>query len=87
MNILDRIFAAKVQEVAARRAIVSESEIMRQAQEAPAALGFRSALVQTDGLALIADVQKASPSKGVLRNDLDNNTNERSYAAEREEGV
>jgi len=72
MSVLDRIFATKAEEVAAARATVSFEEIQRRAAAADAPRGFLRALeASTDRLALIAEVKKASPSKGVIRADFD----------------
>jgi len=71
MNVLDRIFAHKATEVAAAKARISPSEIEALASEASAPRGFLNALRSAKGLALIAEVKKASPSKGLIRSDFD----------------
>ncbi|MDF2630970.1 MAG: indole-3-glycerol-phosphate synthase [Symbiobacteriaceae bacterium] len=69
--ILDRILATKRQEVAAAYAARPLAEVKAAAAEAPAPRGFRRALAQPAGIQVIAEVKKASPSKGVIRPDFD----------------
>lgn len=70
---LDKIVATKIKEVAA----LSESFSLEQAEREIAALpptrGFRKALTQGKkrDIGLIAEVKKASPSKGLIREDFD----------------
>jgi indole-3-glycerol phosphate synthase len=69
-NILDRIVAVKHQEVAAARGRVSEAALRDQAAAQDAPRGFAAALrakVAAGQPAVIAEVKKASPSKGVIR--------------------
>ncbi|PWR03023.1 indole-3-glycerol phosphate synthase TrpC [Meridianimarinicoccus roseus] len=72
-TILDRIKAYKLEEVAARKAQISLAEIEARASCADAPRGFAAALRARgqDGYALIAEVKKASPSKGLIREDFD----------------
>jgi len=66
--ILDRILATKAEEVAAARIARPPGEVERAAAAAPAPRGFAAAL--SGGLPevrVIAEVKKASPSKGVIR--------------------
>lgn len=73
-DILNTILARKAEEVATRRAKKNMAELNRIAADQAPARGFVSA-VETQhqqGLsAVIAEVKKASPSKGVLRADFD----------------
>lgn len=72
MSVLDRIFAEKREEVAAKRALVSLEELQAKAVEVPVGeRGFRQALIDAEGIALIAEVKKASPSQGLIRPDFD----------------
>ncbi|MHA6495492.1 indole-3-glycerol phosphate synthase TrpC [Pseudomonas borbori] len=69
-TVLEKILARKVEEVAARRAVVALDEVERLARAADAPRGFAQALLRQAGLkqpAVIAEIKKASPSKGVLR--------------------
>jgi indole-3-glycerol phosphate synthase len=72
-TILQQILARKAEEVAARRALVSLPELERLAGAADASRGFAAALierVERKEAAVIAEIKKASPSKGVLREDF-----------------
>ncbi|HWY86235.1 MAG TPA: indole-3-glycerol phosphate synthase TrpC [Gemmataceae bacterium] len=70
-DILDRIVAAKRQEIAACRDKVPERELEQRLATAPPVRDFRAALEQGPGLGVIAEVKKASPAAGVLRADFD----------------
>ncbi len=82
MTILERILQVKRREVAAARERVSMDAIERQAHDAPPARDFVGALQAkiAAGLpAVIAEVKKASPSKGLLRAEFDPAQIARSY--------
>lgn len=82
-TILDRILETKRADVAARKACIRLSMIDAQIQQQSAPRGFRAALdarAQT-GHALIAEIKKASPSKGVIRADFDPPAHARAYQA------
>lgn len=69
-TVLEKILARKVEEVAARSAVVSLAELERQAALADAPRGFAKALIaqaKSKHPAVIAEIKKASPSKGVIR--------------------
>lgn len=69
-TVLEKILARKAEEVAERRARVSLDELEAQAKSAEAPRGFANALIAQAKLkhpAVIAEVKKASPSKGVIR--------------------
>lgn len=69
-TILDKIVATKWQEIAAARQLCPESELMELAAAAPAPRDFFGALAAGGPIKLIAEVKKASPSKGVIREDF-----------------
>ncbi|WP_170367178.1 indole-3-glycerol phosphate synthase TrpC [Ruegeria arenilitoris] len=72
-TVLDKIKAYKLEEVAADKAQVSLDEVEQQAREASETRGFVDALrtASRRGYGLIAEVKKASPSKGLIREDFD----------------
>jgi indole-3-glycerol phosphate synthase len=73
-DILESIAAYKRDEVAVLRRAASQDAIERQARAADAPRGFRAALERAAApghLALIAEIKKASPSKGLIRVDFD----------------
>lgn len=81
MTILSRIVETMRAEVAARRCTVSMNEMeARIACQSPPR-GFRAALDARRGPALIAEIKKASPSKGVIREAFDPAAHARAYQA------
>ncbi len=72
-TILDKIKAYKLEEVAQRKAERPLAEVEDAAQSAGAVRGFAKALsdAANEGYALIAEIKKASPSKGLIRADFD----------------
>jgi indole-3-glycerol phosphate synthase len=68
--ILDSIVASKMEELERRQEAVPLAELKAAIKHMPPPLDFAAALSQ-DGLCLIAEVKKASPSKGVLCATLD----------------
>jgi indole-3-glycerol phosphate synthase len=71
MNVLDKICADKRDHVSACKDRVSVYDIQAMAQDQPPARGFISALQNSAHTPLITEVKKASPSKGVIRDDFD----------------
>jgi indole-3-glycerol phosphate synthase len=83
-TVLEKIVARKFEEVAARRAQVSLAELEAAARAADAPRGFARALLEQAARkqpAVIAEIKKASPSKGVLRADFVPADIARSYEA------
>jgi len=73
-DILQRILAVKAEEVAAAQAVLPLALLKAQAREAAPARDFAGALrakIAAGRAAVIAEVKKASPSKGVLREQFD----------------
>ena len=83
MTILDDIIAYKKTEVATAKANAPISALEALAREAGPPRGFRNALERSasTGFALIAEIKKASPSKGLIRADFDPAAHARAYAA------
>jgi len=72
-TILKKIIARKHQEVAERQSKVSLQDLQKKADHADLPRGFTQALVNKVAAAqpaVIAEIKKASPSKGVLREDF-----------------
>lgn len=83
-DILQEILARKTEEVAERKAVTSVDALRDQAALATAPRGFAAALRQrmaAGHAAVIAEVKKASPSKGLIRADFDPSQIARSYQA------
>lgn len=83
-DVLERILARKRQEVAERRQAVPADELAAAAASAPPTRGFAAALgrrIETGRPAVIAEIKRASPSKGPLRPGLDPADIARRYAA------
>ena len=74
MSILDKIFGYKKEEVAAAKSQVNLAEIEARAKDAPPVRPFLQALEDKRSgheYGLIAEIKKASPSKGLIRADFD----------------
>jgi indole-3-glycerol phosphate synthase len=83
-DVLAKIAAYKADEVAARKQARTTAEVEAAARAAPPPRGFRAALARAHApgrLALIAEIKKASPSKGLIREDFDPPALARAYQA------
>ena len=82
-DILDRILAAKVEEIAKAKKTLDAAAVRRQAEAAGKPRDFIGALrakIAAGKPAVIAEIKKASPSRGVLRERFDPAAIARSYA-------
>jgi indole-3-glycerol phosphate synthase len=70
INVLEKICAEKRDDVTIKKTLRDVSEIRELAEAQPPCRGFINSLKQKD-IALIAEVKKASPSKGIIREDFD----------------
>lgn len=83
-DILQRILARKVEELRERSARLPLAELAKRVPGLPPTRGFSAALeaaIDAGRAGVIAEVKKASPSKGVIRADFDPAAIARSYAA------
>ncbi len=83
-GVLDRIAAYKRGEIARAQAAVPLTEMEALAKRAPAVRPFADALhmaSERGGFALIAEIKKASPSKGIIRVNFDPPALARAYEA------
>jgi indole-3-glycerol phosphate synthase len=78
-HILTRIIEAKQKRLQVARMRVPEAVARNMAKTAKPVPSFRKALEKTQKVRIIAEVKKASPSKGVLRADLDAPTQAMAY--------
>lgn len=82
-DVLAKIAAYKREDVAERKRARSQGDVEADANAADAPRGFKSALERAAApgrLALIAEIKKASPSKGLIRADFDPPALARAYA-------
>lgn len=72
-SILEQIKAYKLEEIAAAKAEVPQEQMEARAESAPAVRPFAEAVLHDikTGYGLIAEIKKASPSKGLIREDFD----------------
>jgi len=80
-NILDKIIADKQAEVRSRRLQISLDELKRQVRSLDKCRNFYKAVTKPNrrGINVIAEVKKASPSAGLIREDFDPVTIARTY--------
>ena len=83
MDILDRIKAYKLEEVASAKRARSRAGLDDEARAAPPVRPFAEALgaAAGRGYGLIAEIKRASPSRGLIRSDFDPPALARAYAA------
>jgi indole-3-glycerol phosphate synthase len=82
-DVLARICAARRAAIARRKSALPLAQLEARLPATPPR-GFRRALearIESDGLALIAEIKKASPSQGLIRADFDPPALARAYAA------
>ncbi|CAH9019080.1 indole-3-glycerol phosphate synthase TrpC [Candidatus Nitrosacidococcus sp. I8] len=81
-NILKKILWRKAEEITERAEKISMRELSQKIEHAPSVRGFKAAIKQkldTNQTAIIAEIKKASPSKGILRNNFSPNLIAQSY--------
>jgi len=81
MSILSEILATTRTNVEWAKGRLPIADLRKRARDLPPARDFRGALARSEGTALIAEVKKASPSKGIIREDFDPLAIARAYAA------
>jgi indole-3-glycerol phosphate synthase len=84
MTILNDIAQYKREEVAAAKALRPYQDVARAAADAPPVRAFAAAVsaqIAQTGTALIAEIKRASPSKGLIRADFDPPALARAYEA------
>ncbi|MEL7470826.1 MAG: indole-3-glycerol phosphate synthase TrpC [Pseudomonadota bacterium] len=83
-NVLDKIKAYKLDEIAARKQARPMSEVEAAAKAAPGIRPFHGGLIKAQasgGYGLIAEIKKASPSKGLIREDFNPSELAQAYEA------
>ncbi|OHW63211.1 indole-3-glycerol phosphate synthase [Andreesenia angusta] len=70
MNILDKIVEKKIEQIAEEKRQVSIEEMIKRA-EGKIIRDFTSAIRDAEGLAIISEIKKASPSQGIIKEDFD----------------
>jgi len=83
-NILHRIITRKHEEITARQSSTPLAELRARVKDAAPTRGFSAAIESRIGAgeaAVIAEIKRASPSKGIIRADFDPPAIAQSYAA------
>ena len=81
-DVLQAILSRKLEEIGERSARVPLAELIARSAEQGDTRGFAAAIesrLDAGGAAVIAEIKKASPSKGVIRADFDPAAIARSY--------
>ncbi|MBV6458333.1 MAG: Indole-3-glycerol phosphate synthase [Fimbriimonadaceae bacterium] len=79
-TVLDRIWAAKRNEVEAAKSAIPLDDLKGRCKDCSATRGFRQAIASDPrDIALVAEVKKASPVKGIIRENFDALAIARSY--------
>ena len=81
-NILDKILATKREEIRLTSSFRTLEDLRREAASAPPVRNFEQAIrdkIANGGSAVIAEIKKASPSKGIIREQFDPITIAQSY--------
>ena len=71
MTILDKILVQTRQTIARDRAAMSDADLQASLQDLPPCRDFHAALAAGESVQLIAEVKRASPSAGLIRDDFD----------------
>lgn len=79
MSVLERILAYKRDEVAARKLQRSQADLDTAIRRQGAPRGFVQSLREMEGPALITEIKRASPSKGLIREHFDPSALARAY--------
>ncbi|MCP5005841.1 MAG: indole-3-glycerol phosphate synthase TrpC [Planctomycetes bacterium] len=69
--ILDKIHTHKLKEVTERKELVPLKTLKEQSVRLPDAGAFGKSIKRVDGMRVIAEVKRASPSAGIIRKDFD----------------
>ena len=80
-NVLEQIVEYKRGEIEEARRLTSDEQLESRLANAPPVRGFVAALRNSSGIGLIAEVKKASPSAGLIREDFDPVAITKTYAA------
>jgi indole-3-glycerol phosphate synthase len=66
MNFLEKILSSKKEEIGKKKSIVPEAKLRKLVQTSPPPISLKSAIQKARGMAIIAEMKKASPSQGVI---------------------
>src|SRR5438552_3416075 len=79
-TILDKIVTSKRREIDTARLRLSDADLEKRLADAPRVRDFRAALDRPGEVQILAEIKKASPSAGVLRDDFNPVAIARTYA-------